>query len=184
MKCLKTISVENQFGKLRLSFLSVIIMMSYFLLFFMVFRTFFQNVPLVDHGILFLFFSLIVIMPVHLLLHCFPIWLTGKKATLGVRKRQWPYFYYSTKQPLSKYVTLLSTAAPAFILTLLSIVGAIIFPHLVHYIAMMSAFNMGICVYDYLNFRQIKRAPRQCLIEETRDGFYILSPVMKDNSPI
>ncbi|SER73863.1 DUF3267 domain-containing protein [Salipaludibacillus aurantiacus] len=181
MNCLKTISVETQFGKMRLWFLSSLIMMGYFLIFFMVFRTFFFAAPLVDYGAIFLLLSLAVVLPLHLVLHCLPIWLVGKKATFGIRKNQWPYFYYSTKQPLSKHMSLLSTASPAFLLTAVSIAGAFLFPHLVHYIAMMSALNVGICVYDFMNFKQIKSAPKECLIEETRDGFYVLYPTFTDS---
>ncbi|WP_416149182.1 DUF3267 domain-containing protein [Salipaludibacillus sp. HK11] len=179
MNCVKTISVENQFGKLRLWFLSSIIMLGYFLIFFMVFRTFFTSVALVDFGVSFLLLSLALVLPIHLLLHCMPIWLVGKKATFGFRKNQWPYFYYSTKQPLSKQISLLSTSSPAFLLTGISIVGSILFPQFVHYIAMMSALNVGICVYDFLNFKQIKTAPKNCFIEENRNGFYVLNPIIQ-----
>ncbi|PYZ94112.1 hypothetical protein CR194_00795 [Salipaludibacillus keqinensis] len=179
MNCLKTISVESQFGKVRLWFLSSIIMIGYFLVFFMVFRTFLPKAPLVDFGAGFLLLSLAMVLPIHLMLHCLPIWLVGKKATFGIRKKQWPYFYYSTKQPLSKHLSLLSTSSPAFLLTGVSVVTALMLPQFVHYIAMMSALNVGICVYDFMNFKQIKTAPKECLIEENRDGFYVLYPALK-----
>ncbi|WP_280768646.1 DUF3267 domain-containing protein [Salipaludibacillus daqingensis] len=184
MNCLKTISVENQFGKVRLWFLSSIIMIGYFLIFFMVFSTFFSTVPLVDHGVSFLLITLALVLPIHLVLHCLPVWLVGKKATFGIRKNQWPYFYYSTKQPLSKHMSLLSTGSPAFLLTGLSVVAAILLPQYVHYIAMMSALNVGICVYDFMNFKQIKTAPKNCLIEENRDGFYVLYPTFNENTNV
>jgi len=182
MNCLKTISVENQFGKVRLWFLSIMTMVGYFLVFFMVFRTFFPSAVLIDHGVSFLLFTLILVLPIHLLLHCLPIWLIGKKATFGIRKNQWPYFYYSTKQPLSKQISLLSTSSPAFLLTAISIAAAILLPQYIHYISMMSALNVGVCVYDFLNFKQIKNAPKNCLIEENRDGFYVLYPMFKENN--
>lgn len=182
MNCLKTISVENQFGKVRLWVLSSIILISYFLVFFMIFRTFFPTEELIDHGFSFLLITLALVLPIHLVLHCLPLWLVGKKATFGFRKSQWPYFYYSTKQPLSKQMSLLSTSSPAFMLTAISVVAAILLPQYIHYIAMMSALNVGICVYDFLNFKQIKSAPKNCLIEENIDGFYVLSPLFTENN--
>lgn len=180
MNCLKTVSVESDFGIARLWFLSSIVMLSYFLIFFMIFRTFLTTAPLVDLGAISLLILLAIVLPIHLFLHCLPIWLIGKKATFGFRKNQWPYFFYSAKDPLSKQMSLLSIGSPAFILTLLSAISAIFFPQFVHYIAMMSAINIGICVYDFLNFKHISSVPKKCLIEEHRDGFYVLYPTLKD----
>ncbi|RKL68535.1 hypothetical protein CR203_00305 [Salipaludibacillus neizhouensis] len=182
MNCLKTVSVESEFGIARLWFLSSIVMLGYFLIFFMIFRTFITTAPLVDLGAISFIVLLIIVLPIHLFLHCLPIWLIGRKATFGFRKNQWPYFFYSAKAPLSKQMSLLSIGSPAFILTLLSTVSAILFPQFVHYIAMMSALNIGICVYDFLNFKHISTAPKQSLIEEHRDGFYILCPPLKDKA--
>ncbi|WP_096188220.1 DUF3267 domain-containing protein [Evansella halocellulosilytica] len=174
MNCLKTISIEHDFGKERLWFLSGLVMISYFIVYFLIFRTFYIQQPLVDYGLVFLFFIVFLVFPAHLFLHCLPIWLTGKRATLGVRTNQWPYMYYSTKDPLPKQLVLLSISSPAVVITFGAVMTTLIFPQWLHYMAMVSALNIGMCVYDYMNFKQLKAAPKSSLIEEHRDGFHIL----------
>ena len=174
MNCWKTISVENEFGKNRLWLLSALTMLMYFIVFFVIFSTFFNSAPLVDHGIIFLITLLIIVFPIHVLLHCMPIWLVGKKARMKFRKGQWPFIYYSTKGPLSKQIAVLSTISPALIITSGAILVTVTMPHLMHYTAMMSALNIGICVYDFLNIKQLKAAPKNSFIEEHQDGYHIL----------
>ncbi|UCZ54322.1 DUF3267 domain-containing protein [Bacillus shivajii] len=174
MNCLKTISVEHDFGKERLWFLSGIVMVGYFIVYYLIFRTFFSQQPLIDYGVGFLFFSLFLVFPAHLFLHCLPIWMKGKKATLGIRRNQWPYIYYSTKNALPKRIVLLSICSPAIVITVSAVIVTILFPQWLHYLAMISALNIGLCVYDYMNFKQLRTAPKSSLIEEHQDGFHIL----------
>ncbi|AOM82457.1 DUF3267 domain-containing protein [Salisediminibacterium beveridgei] len=177
MNCLKTISVERDFGKGRLILTSVIFSGIYFLLFFTLFRTFLPSVPLIDYGPFFLILVMALVVPVHLIMHCLPLWLSGTKAICGIRKDQWPYLYYSFDQSISKHISITSTVLPAIVITISSIVGVILFPQYIHYIALVSALNAGLCVFDMLNFKQICMISKQCLIEEHRDGFYILRPI-------
>lgn len=177
MNCLKTISVERDFGKGRLILTSVIFSGIYFLLFFTLFRTFLPSVPLVDHGPFLLILVMAAVIPVHLIIHCLPLWLSGTKATCGIRRDQWPFVYYSFRQSITKQISILSTIMPAIVITSLSFVAVVMFPQYIHYIALASALNAGLSVFDLLNFKQICMIPNQCLIEEHRDGFYILRPI-------
>ncbi|WP_096440308.1 DUF3267 domain-containing protein [Alteribacter populi] len=174
MNCWKTVSITQDIGRFRLWFLSGMMMLLYFLLYFLIIRTLFSGVPLVDYGAGFLFICLASVIPTHMFLHCLPIWMVGKKATLGVRTNRWPFLYFTAKQPLAKRLSILAICSPAIFITSGSIFTAIAFPHLLHYTALISAVNVGICMYDFLYFKHIKSAPKRSWIEEYDDGFHIL----------
>jgi hypothetical protein len=177
MNCLKTVSVAKEIGKTRMWFLSSLVMLAYFLIFFTGFQTFGDQIALVDAGFSALFACMISIVPAHLLLHCLPIWITGKKARCGYRRSQWPFFYYSVQQPISKNLSMISTSSPAVIVTLGAIALAVAFPAYTHYIAIVSAINFGLSTYDYFAFKQMMNAPNESLIEENRTGFHVIRAV-------
>lgn len=172
MNCWKSISIENQFGKDRLLFLSFFTMLSYFILHFVFFRTFVSNTPFVDFGLTFLFL-IIAIIPIHILLHCIPVWIFGKKATVCYRNN-WPYFNFSVKQTLPKHLVIISIASPVVVVTTISIIISIVLPQWMHYMAMLAAVNMGLSVHDLLYLNQLKAAPKQSVIEEFENGYHVL----------
>ncbi|MFA9557217.1 DUF3267 domain-containing protein [Evansella sp. AB-rgal1] len=174
MNCWKSICIETEFGKERLWIMSALIALGYFMVHFVVISTFTSNISFVDYGIIFFILLLIVVIPLHLVLHCLPIWISGRRATFGIRKNQWPYVYFSTKDTVPKRVLLIAISLPAISITTISIVLSVLFPHLMHYMAIISAVNMGICFYDYLHFMHIKSAPSKSLIEEYENGYHIL----------
>lgn len=179
MNCLKTVSVAKEIGRTRMWFLSAMMMLSYFLVFFTMFQTFGAQTPLVDYGFFPVVIGITAVIPIHLFLHCLPIWLFGKQARFGYRKSQWPYFYYSTKQPLTKNLSMFSTISPVLTITFAAIVLAAIFPAHTHYIAILSALNFGLSTYDFFSFRQIMTAPSACLIEENLNGFHVIRPMVE-----
>ncbi|WP_078597344.1 DUF3267 domain-containing protein [Evansella clarkii] len=174
MNCWKSISVEKDIGMVRLLFLSALTMMVYFMVYFVFFTTFITSEPLVDYGVLFLTILMVMVFPLHVLLHCLPIWLSGSKARIRVRKQHWPYIYYSAMGTISKQTAILSAIFPGVVITTGSVLVTVTMPHIMHYMAMMSALNIGICVYDFLHMKQLSRAPKKCLVEEHRNGYHIL----------
>ncbi|QKS70747.1 DUF3267 domain-containing protein [Paenalkalicoccus suaedae] len=174
MNCVKSVSIEQEIGKGRMWFLSIAMTLAYFMIFYTVFSTFVVNAPMIDHGFFVLTVALLLTLPLHSFLHCLPIWLVGKKATFGLKRNHWPYFCYSTRQPLSKQISLIATISPALFITAGSILAAIMFPQYLHYISMVSALNFGLCLHDFFTFKQISSAPSESVIEENQRGFYVL----------
>ncbi len=179
MNCLKTVSVAKEIGKTRMWFLSSLMMLAYFLIFFTMFQTFGAQTPLVDYGFFVVIGGLAAVLPAHLLLHCIPIWAAGRKAKCGFRRSQWPYFYYSSQQPVSRKLSIISTVSPAGVITLGAVVLAAVYPAHTHYIAILSAVNFGLSTYDYFAFRQMLSAPKESLIEENKTGFHIIRPMVE-----
>ncbi|MBM7097780.1 MULTISPECIES: DUF3267 domain-containing protein [Alteribacter] len=182
MNCWKTVSITQDIGRFRLWILSGMMMLFYFLLYFLVFKTFITEVPLVDYGAPVLILCLGAVIPLHMVLHCIPVWMLGKKAIMGIRMNEWPFLYFAVKQPLPKRVSILAICSPAVFITAGAIMVSILFPHLLHYAALMSAFNIGICMHDFLYFKHIRKAPRHSFVEEYNDGFHILceNPALTD----
>lgn len=182
MNCLKTVSVAKEIGRTRMWFLSATSMLAYFLVFYTMYQTFGPQIPLVDYGFIPVILGIAAVIPLHLFLHCLPIWLAGKQAHFGYRSSQWPYFYYSAKQPLSKNLSMFSTLFPVLFITVTAIVLASIFPAQTHYIAILSALNFGLSTYDFFAFRQMLSAPNACLIEENRNGFHVIKPMTEQEA--
>ncbi|ADU29730.1 DUF3267 domain-containing protein [Evansella cellulosilytica] len=175
MNCWRTISIEDEFGKDRLWCMSIFVMLFYFILHFVIFRTFItQSEVLNDLGLIFLVFLILIVGPTHVFLHCLPIWLFGKKAAFSIRKSRWPFIYFSSKQALSKQLILLSMSLPTITITAVCISLSFYFPQWVHYFAMIAALNMGMSVNDLLNLKQISCAPKSAVIEEHQNGYHIL----------
>lgn len=182
MNCLKTVSVAREIGKTRMWFLSAMSMLAYFLIFYTMFQTFGSQIPLADYGFFPVILGIAAVIPVHLILHCLPIWAAGKQASFGYRKSQWPYFYYSAKYPLTKNLSMFSTIFPALSVTGAAIILASIFPAQTHYIAILSALNFGLSTYDFFAFRQMFSAPHASLIEENRNGFHVIKPMAEQEA--
>ncbi|PYZ98842.1 hypothetical protein CR205_09805 [Alteribacter lacisalsi] len=174
MNCWKTVSITQDIGKFRLWILSGMLMVSYFLVYFLLFSTFGTGAALIDYGAGVLLICMLAVFPIHMLMHCIPVWMLGRKATMGVRMKQWPFLYLTVKQPLPKHISLLAICSPAIFITGTAIAVTFIFPHLLHYAALMSALNIGMCVHDFLYVNHIRRAPRHAFVEEYDDGFHIL----------
>ncbi|CAM3942951.1 DUF3267 domain-containing protein [Alkalicoccus chagannorensis] len=174
MNCLKTVSIAKEIGQGRMWSLSLLVMLLYFLLFYTLFQTFGAQTALVDYGFLTFTAGFVLIMPVHLLLHCLPLWLTGRRASIGVRRSQWPYFYYSVKRPTARIPGLTATLCPAVVITAAAVLLAFLFPAHTHFIAIISAVNFGLSTYDFFVARQMFAAPKEALIEENPTGFHVI----------
>ncbi|TMW74006.1 DUF3267 domain-containing protein [Alteribacter natronophilus] len=174
MNCWKTVSITQDIGRFRLWILSGMVMVLYFLVYFLMFSTFGSGAPLIDYGAAVMIVCLLAVYPLHMLMHCLPVWMLRKKATMKIRMKQWPYLYFSVKQPLPKQLSLMAICSPAVFITGTAAAVSIVYPHLLHYAAIMSALNIGMCVNDFLYVNHIRRAPRHAFVEEYDDGFHIL----------
>ncbi|PRO64985.1 DUF3267 domain-containing protein [Alkalicoccus urumqiensis] len=174
MNCLKTCSLAKEIGRGRMSFLSALVSLLYFLIFFTVFQTFGGHAPLVDYGFYITIAGLIVILPLHLFLHCLPIWAAGRRAKMGWRRSQWPNFFYSVRNPVSKRLSIIATLTPVVVITAVSLAMAAALPGHTHYIAIISAVNVGLSVYDFFAAKQMMSAPNDALIEENKNGFHVI----------
>ncbi|MBB5173238.1 DUF3267 domain-containing protein [Texcoconibacillus texcoconensis] len=175
MNCYQTVDILNRTGKQRLLFLSFLIACLFFIFYFMIFRTFFSQEVLVDYGFFSMVISLVLIIPIHQLFHCIPVWVMGKKAKIGFILQRYPRMYCMIKEVTPKSLTVVSICSPAFFMTGMAIIASLQYPQFLHYFALMASFNIGICVYDFMYLQPILKAPRKCWIEDKGGSFHILS---------
>ncbi|MFC4738263.1 DUF3267 domain-containing protein [Bacillus daqingensis] len=182
MNCIKTVSLAKEIGQARMWVLSVLVMLLYFLVFYTMFQTFGSQAALQEAGFFYTILLLMLILPLHLVLHCLPVWAAGKKAKFGFRRSQWPFLFYSVKEPVPRTLSLVSTLFPAAVLTLTAFAAAALLPAYTHVIGIVSAFHFGLCTYDFFTARQMFAAPKECLIEDNRSGFHIVQPIREIES--
>lgn len=121
-------------------------------------------------------FLLMIMHPIHKLLHYLPLAHLGLK----VRKKvEWKLLFYpiieiKVTEPISKKLFLVSLFMPVIIVSSVFIIACFLFPNYVHYLTMLMAFHIGLSVPDFIFGKSILTAPKCSYIEENEDGFEIL----------
>ncbi|MFS0862516.1 DUF3267 domain-containing protein [Fredinandcohnia sp. 179-A 10B2 NHS] len=175
MTCWKTINLSKDYGFHRITLISFISMFMAFILFYLPLNLMYSSIDLREEGSLFFVLALVLIYPLHELLHIIPFWLSGKRITIILK---WygavPVISTRSKYSLSKPFITGVLLTPCLVLTFLLLGACILFPGYIHYFTIAAAINFGLCVPDFIYLKQIIRAPKSCLIEEIEDGYDIL----------
>ncbi|MBU8905452.1 DUF3267 domain-containing protein [Desertibacillus haloalkaliphilus] len=176
MNCWKSINISRDYGFLWLTMLSISAIILYFLFSYLVLSTLFPATHLVEYGFFPFLMGLLLVGPIHQLLHCLPLWLTGNRIHFKVRRqrRQVPIINRNVEKVISRKLFLVSLLAPAISVTIFCMFASYFMPQFVHYLSIFSALNIGLSVYDFIYAKQLLQAPKDCLIEDHEDGFHIL----------
>lgn len=131
---------------------------------------------LYDNHFLLFISGLFLMYPAHKFLHYMPIAHFGSKIK---KKIDWKFGIYPiilirVNEPISKGFFLLALLLPFFLITTLLTLACFIFPHYVHYITILLAYQIGLCVPDIICAKNVLMAPRHSFIEENEDGYEIL----------
>ena len=86
------------------------------------------------------------------------------------------------KEPIPKRCYLVTLIAPFVILNPILLIGAINWPVFSHYFCLLLAFHCSMCLLDLLYIKDIWRAPKNAIIEETPRGYEILVPQLNNDS--
>ncbi|WP_246041648.1 DUF3267 domain-containing protein [Robertmurraya kyonggiensis] len=119
---------------------------------------------------------MIIVYPVHKLLHFLPIAHLGPKIRKRIERKFmfFPSIQIKAHEPISKHLFLIALLLPFVTLTVILVSLCFILPHYVHYIAILLAYQTGISVPDLVRALNILKAPKHAYIEENEDGFEIL----------
>ncbi|MDQ0153749.1 DUF3267 domain-containing protein [Robertmurraya andreesenii] len=176
MNCWKTVNYSKQYGSQRMFILSLITMLLTFIILYIPLSYFFAPNELYDNQFVLFIFGIILMYPLHKLLHYLPVAHLGSK----IRKRiEWKYGVYpfievKVHEPISKPLFLFALFLPFISITILLAVSCFLFPHYVHYFAILMAYQIGLSVPDIAYGLNILKAPKAAFIEENDDGFEIL----------
>jgi hypothetical protein len=124
--------------------------------------------------------SMLLVYPIHKLLHCLPVWLIGKKAylTLKFEDKRLPLIYCKYPKALPKGISLVATLSPALFITSVSITGSLLFPAYIPLFSIFSTLNIALCTTDAIYVFHLWNAPRSSYFEDEHNIFHILTKEM------
>ncbi|MCF6136175.1 DUF3267 domain-containing protein [Pseudalkalibacillus berkeleyi] len=173
MNCFKSINLTRDYGNLRLGLMSTLFSLTYFIVYFMLFRMFHPETIYSQTGLLPILILVIMVIPLHSLLHCIPIWFTGKKAWIELAENRYSFFC-RIPNVLPKKTALISVSFPLIVLTSLSLVGPLLYPEYLHVFAIISTVNMFYCFKDMIYIFHLWNAPKDSYLEDSATGFQII----------
>ncbi|MCP3026755.1 DUF3267 domain-containing protein [Halobacillus sp. A5] len=176
MNCWKSVNINKEFGLNRVYLLSFLTGLMSFLVLYLPFSIMHGTEDVKDHGFLPLVIILLFLPSIHRLMHILPLLLAYKKVRVNFAfaNRMTPTFAYQCKSKLSKSMSILMALSPTFFITAPAIVMSFALPGYFAYLVILAAVNIGLSFSDYLYLNQFIRAPRQCIIENAKDGYDIL----------
>lgn len=177
MNCWKSININRDYGLQRIMILSILIGLFYFVIFYVSLSLLFPQVHYQGIGLTYLILSLLLVFPIHKLLHCLPVWLMGKKAYLKFQFENYmfPMIYCKFPKVLSKNVSLVATITPTIFITAIAIIGSIIFPVFIPFFSIFSTLNITLGIIDFIYVIHLWNAPRSAFLEDNHYGFHILT---------
>ncbi|MBM7643813.1 putative flippase GtrA [Scopulibacillus daqui] len=177
MNCWKTFNIGKDFGTIRLNVLSLMGMIIFFIVYYLLFIDLTHVERLSSFNPIIFLITIIFILPVHKLIHCLSARVVGKKATLSFGWFNYeiiPSIHCNIPGTLSKRRSLLVIASPAVVITLGMVILTIVYPQHLHYFSLISAINFGISISDFVYLNNLIKAPANAFIEDGPDGCRIL----------
>ncbi len=175
LSCTKNFNIKTTYGLQRIIFISSIITGIVFLISFELFNTF-TNTSFSDANFIAFLLSLIVLYPVHKVLHLVAFMNDFKSLVIQkVTRKSWPpLINVRVNHPVSKLHFTVALLLPFVIITCLTIAGAMAMPEYGHYLLFLCSVNIGISYIDFIYFKYIVKTPRGTFIEERRHGLELL----------
>lgn len=176
MTCWRTINLAKDYGFHRIVLISIITMFFAFVLIYIPLNLMHPTAHLNEDGILFFLIGLLLVFPIHKLLHGLPLFILRKKFKLTATNHIlfMPVLTIRLKETLSKSTIITALCSPFFLITALMLIGSFMFPGYIHYFSIIAAINLGLCVPDLICLRHVLQAPKTSQIEEVDDGYSIL----------
>ncbi len=175
MTCWKTINLYREYGFHRIAIVSLITMLLTFILLYLPLNLMYSNIHLNEDGFKFFTITLLLIYPIHKLLHSLPLLLLGKKVQITIERNHLvPLLSVRPKCMLSKPLFIIVLLTPFIMVTSLMLYGCVIFPQYIHYFSIITAVHLGLCVSDFIYVKQMLLAPKSCIVEDIKDGYDIL----------
>lgn len=156
--------------------LSVFTMVLTFILLYVPASHFFETTALYDNHFSLFLILILLLYPTHKFFHYLPIIHLGPKIKKSIdwKFKIYPLISIRVQEPIAKSLFMTALLMPFVAISLMLIVAYFLFPHYVHYITILIAYQIGISVPDLICARTIIMAPRHSFIEENDDGYEIL----------
>ncbi len=177
MNCWKSFNISKQYGSFRLTLLSFVGAVFYYILFYLSFEKTFLNAHFTGYDLVALTAAMFFVWPAHKLLHILPVLMSGKKASLSFEKSRLhsiPVIYTNIPCTLKKRTSVFVVLCPFVLLTAGSCLVSFFLPSYIYFFAVIGAMNFGISTKDLVYFVHLIAAPADAFIEDDRTGCKIL----------
>ncbi|WP_035512596.1 DUF3267 domain-containing protein [Halalkalibacillus halophilus] len=176
MTCWKSFNLTKEFGQNRLRILSVFTAILSFIILFVPFSIMFQHVEIHEPGLWKILIALFILPMLHKLAHVFPTIFTNKDVHLrwAFKYKYIPFLRLKVKSSLSKRTSIIMTLAPTVMITIPLLIGAIVFPTFYPILIILTAIHIGISLSDWLILSYFVQAPKQCVVEKSKNNYDIL----------
>ncbi|MDN4493175.1 DUF3267 domain-containing protein [Ureibacillus aquaedulcis] len=175
MHCWKTINIKKEYGSAWLTTMAISLFIIVFSLSFLVFG---RIHPIFYRDDVFWLFALclVLIYPIHKLLHYYSLFEYRKSVKLRVKieYKFIPIIRMRIKAIIPKKRYVFTLAAPFIIINGLLIYLAVAYEEYAHFSCLLLAYHCSICFIDLLFIKNLIRAPKDSVIEETPKGCEIL----------
>ncbi len=160
---------------LRLAIISFTAIIISFLILYLILSLLLPAHSFSEYGFIPLLLGCLLIMPLHKLLHCIPLWISGNKAYITFHpNRGFLCFHCHIPNALSRRLSIVTVLSPILFLTIVCIAGSWFSPEHMHYFVIFASINIGLSVYDLIYVIQLIKAPKHAFIEDHNNGFHIL----------
>lgn len=170
MHCWKSI---NKYQQSKIRMLSLLSMMAFFIFIYPIF-SFFAVKSFSDNYAYLFIIGIILLYPIHKLLHFLPLLLVAKKSTFTLKFKKYFAIDIMLNTPLSKNLFLIALITPFIVVSAGLILGCVFFPFYAHYFIILLSLHFGLCVSDFIMLKNILQSPQRCFIEENDESFEIL----------
>lgn len=176
MNSWKTIDLSKQYGSCRIFHFTVFTILTSFVFIYTLFSVFSSHVIMYDDQTMGFFTLLLLLYPVHKLLHYLPMRLVCKKVKTCWSLKWWlvPTCKIYVHHPIRKNLYLMTLVLPFMVMSLLLVGCALAFPHYTHYFTILLSLHTGLCVSDFIYAKNLIGSPGRSFIEEHGEGYDIL----------
>ncbi|RHW36612.1 DUF3267 domain-containing protein [Lysinibacillus yapensis] len=177
MHCWKTINIKREYGSTWLTIMSALLFVLVFAFSFVLL----EDIPPMTYedNYLWLFvFLFLLIYPLHKVLHYVTLfkYRDSVKLRFKIDYKFVPIIRMRIKSIIPKKRYLFTLLAPFFIINGFLIFMAIAFEEYAHFYCLLFAYHCSICFIDLLYVKNLLKAPKDSLIEETPKGCEVLVP--------
>ncbi|WLD94074.1 DUF3267 domain-containing protein [Alkalihalobacillus sp. AL-G] len=173
MNCFKSINLIRDYGKLRLWFISSLFSLTYFIVYFMSFSMYQPETHYIQTGMIPVLLAALIVLPMHVILHCVPIWVSGKRASVSFGDNRLT-FYCRIPGVISRRVALTSISMPLFLITAAALIGPLFLPQFLHLFAIVSTLNIFLSLKDMIYIQHLWNSPKDSYLEDGDSGFQII----------
>ncbi|SES98834.1 Putative zincin peptidase [Salinibacillus kushneri] len=174
--CWKTVNVTREFGQSRLYLMSSFLAFFTFILLFLPYSIYHQNIVIKDHGFIPLLIILMTLPTVHQMAHVIPLILCYKRTKINwdLAFKCIPILRVRPRSSLSKKPSIFMWFGPTLFLTVPGLITGAVLGNYYPYILLFVALNIGMSFKDFFYIKQFLKAPKKCKIEDAKDGYDIL----------